>query len=252
MTAAVAERVRHSSATYVRYELLRGFRNRRFFLFSLVFPVVLYLLVAGPNRDQTLQGIPFATYYMAGMVSWGTMTAVVAGGARIAAERSIGWNRQLRISPLPMRTYFLTKLASGYLVAIVSIAVLYLAGAAFGVSLSAGAWVQMTALILIGLIPFAVLGVLLGHLLTIESMGPALGGVTSLFALLGGAWGPTATGGFLLALVKCLPSYWLVQAGKTAYGGDSWPLQAWIVLVVWTVGLTALAVWVYRRDTGRV
>ena len=76
---------------------------------------------------------------MAGMVSWGTMTAVVAGGARIAAERSIGWNRQLRVSPLPVRTYFLTKLASGYLVALVSIAVLYLAGAAFDVRLGAGA-----------------------------------------------------------------------------------------------------------------
>src|SRR5262249_39118663 len=128
MTAAVTtDHVRRSSATYVRYEVLRVFRNRRFFLFSLVFPVVLYVLVAGPNRDQSLQGIPFPTYYMAGMVSWGTMTAVVAGGARIAAERSIGWNRQLRVSPLSMRTYFLTKLASGYLVALVSIAVLYLA-----------------------------------------------------------------------------------------------------------------------------
>jgi ABC-2 type transport system permease protein len=83
-------------------------------------------------------------------------------------------------------------------------------------------------------------------------MGPALGGVTSLFALLGGAWGPTASGGWLLVLVKCLPSYWLVQAGKTAYGGDSWPLQAWIVVAVWTAGLTALALWVYRRDTGRI
>jgi ABC-2 type transport system permease protein len=252
MTAALAEPRRRSSATYVRYEVLRVFRNRRFFLFSLVFPVVLFLLVAGPNRDQTLQGIPFPTYYMAGMVSWGTMTAVVAGGARIAAERSIGWNRQLRVSPLPVRTYFLTKLASGYLMALVSIIVLYLAGTAFDVRLSAGQWVQMTALILIGLIPFAVLGILLGHLLTVDSMGPALGGVTSLFALLGGAWGPTASGGWLLVLVKCLPSYWLVQAGKTAYGGDSWPLQAWIVVAVWTAGLSALALWVYRRDTGRI
>ncbi len=252
MTAAVVERTRHSSAIYVRYEMLRVFRNRRFFLFSLVFPVVLFVLVAGPNRDQTLQGIPFPTYYMAGMVSWGTMTAVIAGGARIAAERSIGWNRQLRVSPLSVRTYFLTKLASGYLMALVSIAVLYVAGAAFDVRLGAGEWVQMTALILVGLIPFAVLGILLGHLLTIESMGPALGGVTSLFALLGGAWGPTATSGWLFQVVKCLPSYWLVQAGKTAYGGDSWPLQAWIVLVVWTAALSALAVWVYRRDTGRL
>jgi ABC-2 type transport system permease protein len=240
-----------STTTYVRYEVLRTFRNRRFFLFSLVFPLVLFLLVAGPNRDQTLEDIPFATYYMAGMVAWGTMAAVIVGGARIAAERSIGWNRQLRVSPLSMRTYFETKLASGYLVALASIAVLYIAGTALGVRLSAGHWVEMTALVLIGLVPFAVLGILLGHLLTIESMGPAIGGITSLFALLGGAWGPTISGGLLLGLIKCLPSYWLVQAGKTAYGGGAWPLQAWIVLVVWTAVLAVLAVLAYRRDTAR-
>ncbi len=56
-------------------------------------------------------------------------------------------------------------------------------------------------------------------------MGPAIGGATSLFALLGGAWGPTATSGWLFEVVKCLPSYWLVQAGKSAYGGDAWPAQ---------------------------
>ncbi len=30
-----------SSSTYLRYELLRTFRNRRFLLFSLVFPLIL-------------------------------------------------------------------------------------------------------------------------------------------------------------------------------------------------------------------
>jgi ABC-2 type transport system permease protein len=251
-TLAVAPATsRASTTTYVRYELLRTFRNRRFLLFSLVFPLVLFLLVAGPNKDQTLQGIPFPTYYMTGMVAWGTMAAVIAGGARIAAERTIGWHRQLRVSPLPVRTYFQTKVASGYLVAMTSIAVLYVAGASMGVRLSAAHWVEMTALILIGLVPFAVLGILLGHLLTVDSMGPAIGGITSLFALLGGAWGPTATAGWLFTLVKCLPSYWLVHAAKTGYGGDAWPPQAWLVLVVWTAALLAVTVRVYRRDTAR-
>ena len=237
-----------SSSTYVRYELLRTFRNRRFFGFSLIFPLVLFLVVAGPNRDATLQGLPFATYYMAGMVSWGAMAAVIAGGARIAAERSIGWHRQLRISPLRLRTYLGTKLASGYSVAVVSIAVLYTAGVALGVRLTAAHWIEMTALILIGLIPFAVLGVLLGQLLTVDSMGPAIGGITALFALLGGAWGPVTDGGALDAIARALPSYWLVQAARTGDGGDAWPAEAWIVLAVWTAGLTALTVWAYRRD----
>ena len=31
---------------------LRTFRNRRFFFFSLGFPLVLYFLIAGPNRNE--------------------------------------------------------------------------------------------------------------------------------------------------------------------------------------------------------
>ena len=77
-----------TAVTYTRYEMLRTFRNTRFFIFSLIFPLVLFLLVAGPNRDAELAGISFPLYYMTGMVSWGTMMAVIGGGARIAAERS--------------------------------------------------------------------------------------------------------------------------------------------------------------------
>jgi hypothetical protein len=39
-------------STYVRYELVRNFRNRRFFLFIVGFPLVLYLLIAAPNRHE--------------------------------------------------------------------------------------------------------------------------------------------------------------------------------------------------------
>jgi ABC-2 type transport system permease protein len=96
------------------------------------------------------------------------------------------------------------------------------------------------------------LGVLMGHLLTVDSLGPAMGGVTAIFALFGGTWGPIATGGALHAIVQGIPSYWLVQAGKTSLGGDAWPPRAWLVIGLWTVGLGALARWAYQRDTKRV
>jgi ABC-2 type transport system permease protein len=240
-----------SSTTYLRYEAIRTLRNRRFFIFSLGFPVVLYLVIAGPNRHQKLGGIPFALYFMTGMVAWGTMAAVMAGGARIALERQVGWHRQLRITPLTTRAYFGAKVATGYGMAAVSIALLFTLGASFGVRLSAGAWLTMTGLILVGLIPFAILGILLGHLLTADSMGPAMGGITSLLALLGGAYGPVASTGVMLTIVKGLPSYWLVQAGKSALTGHSWPASAWIVVAVWSLVLLRLTAYVYQRDTAR-
>src|SRR6202043_245970 len=98
--------------SYTRYELVRTLRNRRFFVLSLGFPLVLFFLIAGPQRNvHNLggTGISAPMYFMVGMVAFGTMSAVLSCGARIAAERAAGWNRQLRISPLSTRAYFLAK-----------------------------------------------------------------------------------------------------------------------------------------------
>jgi ABC-2 type transport system permease protein len=237
--------------TYLKYELLRALRNTRFLLFSLGFPVILFLLIAGANRHQQLGGIPFPLYYMAGMVTWGTMAAMVSSGARISTERAVGWNRQLRLTPLSVRTYLRAKVLGGYLIALTSIVLLYAAGIALGVRLPADRWLGMTFLVLVGLIPFAALGIWLGHVLTPEAIGPAMGGITALVALLGGAWGPLASKGIMLHVAQALPSYWLVQAGRSAATGTGWGAGGWGVIAVWTVVFGLLAARAFRRDTGR-
>ena len=70
--------------------------------------------------------------------------------------------------------------------------------------------------------------------------------------LLGGTWGPIAASGAMHDIARVLPSYWLVQAGKSAASGQGWPLEAWVVIGVWTAVLVRLAATVYRRDTKRV
>ncbi len=242
-----------SKATYLRAEIVRTFRNRRFLLFSLGFPLVLFLAVGGANKDRSLSGIGFALYYMSGMVAWGSMVAIVSSGARISTERQTGWTRQLRITPLRTRTYFTAKIVCGYLLALLTIVVLYVAGFFLDVHLRVSEWATMTGLVLVGLVPFAVLGVLLGHLVKPDSLGPAVGGITSLFALLGGAWGPLGSSRVLTDAAKCLPSFWLVQSAKVVLHGPAWPpAEEWVVLAVWTLALGRLAVLVYQRDTARV
>jgi ABC-2 type transport system permease protein len=238
----------------MRLELLRMFRNRRFFIFSLGFPVVLYFLIAGPNRDnQDLggSGISAPVYYMVGLVAFGAMTAVLSAGARISAERSTGWNRQLRITPLTTRDYFRTKVLTGYAAACATILVMYLAGAVLGVSLPARNWVEMTGLILIGLVPFAAGAIAMGHLVPVDAIGPAMGGTTGILAFLGGSWFPITGSGVFATIAKCLPSYWLVQASHVGLGGAAWGLTGWLVVAAWTVALSAVAFRAYRRDTAR-
>jgi ABC-2 type transport system permease protein len=241
-----------TGSTYLRYEVLGNFRNLRFVFFTLAWPLILFFTVAGPQRHHTFDGIAFPLYFMTGMAVMGTMIAVVSNGARIAAERSVGWTRQLRITPLTTGAYFSAKVVCGYLMALITIVAMFLAGTALGVRLSAGEWLTVTGLLLIGLVPIALLGLVLGHLLTPDSLAPAVGGVVTLFALLGGAYGfLVATSGPLFEVMKALPSYWLVQAGKTALGGGSWPAEGWVVIAIWTAVLAPIAVLVYRRDTVR-
>jgi ABC-2 type transport system permease protein len=243
------------SVTYVRYELLRTFRNRRFFFLGLGFPLVLFFVIATPNRhehDLSHTGISAPLYFMVGLASFGAMNSMLSSGARIAAERSAGWQRQLRITPLSTRMYFRTKVLTGYAMALLTIVLLDAAGMSLGVSLPAGTWLHMTELMLIGLLPFAALGIVMGHMLTTDSIGPAMGGVTALLALLGGTWFPISGHGAMHDIAQGLPSYWLVQASHVAIGGNGWGTRGWVVLVAWTGVLAVLAHRAYRRDTERV
>lgn len=240
--------------TYLRYEIVRVVRARRFFVFSIAFPLILYYMIAGPNRSENDfggSGISAPLYLMAGLVAFGTMNTVLSTGSRIASERAVGWNRQLRLTPLSTRAYFRTKVLTAYLMAGITIVLIYGAGISLGVRLSADDWFRMTVLILIGLIPFAALGIFMGHVLSVDSIGPAMGGTTAFLSLLGGVWFPITSSSALHDLAEALPSFWLVQASRVSIGGHGWSSTGWLVVGVWTAAMAALATRAYRRDTAR-
>jgi len=240
--------------TYLRYELRRTFRNRRFFVFSLGFPIALFFMIAGPNRhthDFGGSGLSAPLYYMVGLSSFGTMMAMVSTGARIAGERQVGWTRQLRVTPLSSRDYLRAKVVTAYAMAGLSVASLYVSGAILGVSIPVGKWIQMTILIAIALLPFAALGIFLGHLLNVDAIGPATGGTVTVLAFISGTWFPVNSG-FFHAVGQFVPSYWLVQAAHVPTNGQPWGTRGWADVLVWTAVLVGAAGYAYRRDTGRL
>ena len=239
---------------YTRFELRRTLRNGRLLIFSLGFPLLLFLTIAGPNRDVddfAGTGISLPLYYMVGLVAFGAMMALISSGARIATERTEGWTRQLRITPLPAGAYLRAKVITGYAMAMLNLLTLYATGVALGVRLSADRWLEMTGLILVGLMPFAALGVCIGHLLTADTIGPAAGGLVSLLALVSGNWFPLGDS-VMGDIAQGLPSYWLVQASHVSLGEGGWGVTGWIVVGAWSACLGLLAIAVHRRDTERV
>lgn len=193
---------------YTRFELVRTFRNWRLLLFSLGFPLILFFVIAAPNRHEgnlSGTGISLPLYHMVGLVSFGAMMALISSGARIArAHRRL--DAPAGDHAADRGPYFRAKVLTGYAMAIATIGLLYASGIAIGVSLPAGRWLEMTGLILIALVPFAALGILLGHLLTADSIGPATGGIVSLLALLSGTWFPFGSHGLMHDIAQFLPS----------------------------------------------
>ncbi len=238
--------------THVHYEILRSLRNRQIVFLSLALPLVIFYAVATGQRHTVTDGISFPLYFMTAMAAYGAMWAAITPGTRIARDRSKGWVRALRITPLRAWTDVVTKILTAYLVALPALALLYLAGASLGVRLDAPQWFEMTGLLLVGLAPIIAAGIALGHLLTVDALAPAAGGFVVLLTLFGGAFGQLFSRGAMLTIVKLLPSYWLVHAGKTVVGSSSWPAEGWIVVAVWTLCLVPLAALAYRHDTAVV
>ena len=124
-------------------------------------------------------------------------------------------------------------------------------GISLGVRLPLREWVQMTALIAVGLIPFAALGVVIGHLVTPDSIGPcwAARPRCSRCSAAPGSRSPAAT---MQKIAEALPSYWLVQAGHVALGGHGWSSDGLARDRRLDGRGVVLARQAYRRDTERV
>ena len=241
-----------NAATHVRYELLRSVRNRLTWALSLALPLVVYYAVASGQRHAFVYaaGVSFPLYFMTGMAAYGAMFAAIGPGGRLARDRARGWTRQLRITPLRARTDYLAKTLAAYLVALPALVLVFLAGVTLGVRLGAAQWLEMSGLLLIGLVPFVLMGIILGHLVATDALVPVMGWLVVFFALFGGAFGSLFNSGAMLTVVKGLPSYWLVHAGAAALLHGDWPAEGWIVLACWTAALVPLAVLAYRHDTG--
>jgi ABC-2 type transport system permease protein len=243
------------NAKYLALEIRRVVRAPRFLIFTVGFPVVFYLLFSsiyggqGSAADQTAT----KAWLMAGMAAFGALTAAVSTGTRIAVERGAGWQRQLRLTPLSGGAYLVTKALVGMVVAIGPLLLVCLIGAATGVRLDAAGWGQLVLGTWVGLLPFAVLGVLIGQLATPDSV-QAIGSATfMLLSIGGGLWfPPQVMPDWLSRLAHVLPSFWYGGIGRDAVSGQGVTTQTVLVLGVWTVVLALVAARRFRADTARV
>jgi ABC-2 type transport system permease protein len=242
--------------TYLALEAKRALRNPRFLLFTMAFPVVIFLIDVGAFGKGDVPGshASYASYLMVSMAAWGGFMAAMNTGARTAVERSSGWQRQLRLTPLRPMAYLIGKAAVGTLVALPPIVVVALIGRFVeGVHLSGGGWAQVILGVWVATIPFAVLGLLVGQLATSETLQVFTSGLMIVLGFLGGVLIPiTVFPNWMADIARVLPSYWLADIGHGALLGNTDIGKAVIWLAGWTVVLAFAVVRRYQRDSARV
>ncbi|MBO0839928.1 MAG: ABC transporter permease [Sciscionella sp.] len=242
---------------YLALEVKRAIRNPRTLIFTLAFPVALFLLYCGMYGNQTIDPSTHVTakaYLMVSMAAYGAFMAAMTGASRTALERASGWQRQLRLTPLTGSGYLLAKGLVALLVALPPIVLVSaIGGLAEGVHLSAGGWLQVVLGVWAATIPFAVLGLLVGQLATADSLQPITMTLMLLLAFIGGIFIPTAIFPHWLAnIAQVLPSYWLAEIGHGALYGNTDVGKAVLILGIYTVVLGFAVVRRYRRDSARV
>jgi ABC-2 type transport system permease protein len=225
-------------------EIKRLRRNRRYLIFTVGLPVVLYLIFA--KQKATGYGVSFAAFYMVGMASFGAFSGAFNNNTiRISQERKEGWIRQLRLTPLPANGYVVAKILASMATSVPAIVIVLLLGRFDGaIHMPAWKWIAIGVTIWLGTLIFAALAVAIGYLFDPDSVQPVAIALYFLFVIFGGIWFPLSGG--LKTFGEITPTYWVIRISTDVLRDGTVPVAGVLVILAWLVGFVALATWVVR------
>ena len=235
-----------------RIEIVRLRRNKRYMMFTLALPVVLYLLVAKQVQHVTAYGVAYKAYYMVAMASFGAFSGALTGNAqRISQERKDGWIRQLRLTPLPPQSYVIAKVIASLATSIPSIVIVLLLGRFYGgVELAGWKWVVIGLAVWFGTLVFTALAVAIGYRFMPDTVQPMTMFVYLVMTFLGGVW--FALGGVLQDIGQALPTYQIIKIGTDVIGKGTVSAVSVAVILAWLAGVVILATLAVRATAETV
>jgi len=245
--------VEGSRLTALGLEVRRMLRNRRTLMFVLVFPSLFFMMFrgtatrgAGPNGDIAL------AYLLISMSVYGAMVGTTAGGATVAIERSLGWSRQLRVTPLTPAAYIAMKVLTAMVLSFVAVVTAFIVGALTGVHMAPMVWLLSGLAAWLSSLVFAAFGLFMGFLLPSENVMQFVGPLLAILAMFGGLFMPLQMmPQSIQTIAKFTPVYGVGQLARAPLIGGLTPLAV-EGLVAWTVIFAVGATRAFRRDTARV
>jgi ABC-2 type transport system permease protein len=233
------------------FQLRRIGRNRQYLVFTVLLPAlftVFFTKIFGAQAGSGAQYQDYADTYMVSMMAYGALGAALGATIRLAFDRTNGWLRQLRVTPVRPAHLLATDVLVGALLTLPSLLVVALVGRfADGVRLPLGSWIALVAVLWTGSVAFVALGLLVGLLLEARAAGAATGILGAALAALGGLWVPVEIfPSGMRALASGMPSYWYAGLGRDVVAGHAPSAGGVLVLAGFTVGFAALA-WAATR-----
>ncbi|MFC6661286.1 ABC transporter permease [Deinococcus multiflagellatus] len=148
-------------------ELRRMLRNPMFAVGTIGFPVMFFALFGlSAVNETTSQGLKVGPLILVNFGAYSLLSlAMFSFGSAVALERTGGWLRLLRASPMPTALYFAGKLLAALLFSALSLTVLYtFAHVAGGVTIPALTALALLGKLLLGMVPLIALGLCIGFL----------------------------------------------------------------------------------------
>ncbi|XCW06595.1 ABC transporter permease [Streptomyces sp. HUAS MG47] len=237
-------------ASYVMLEVRRTLRDTGFAIGSVAVPVLMYLLFTNLGDDAG----DWKTASMVGMAAYGALNAALSVGGGVAEDKSVGWLRQLRITPMTPRQVVVGRALTGSVVVLPAIAAVLAAGALVnGVRMDAWQWPAVAVVLWLGSLPFTLLGLGNGYRLTPQTTGVMNVACTMGLAIVGGLWFPAQLFPDWLRTVSGLtPTNRFAEVGRAVTEGTAPGFAAMAVITVWALLFGSYAAFSYRRSARTV
>lgn len=238
--------------TALGLEVRRVLRNRRTVMFILVFPSVFFFMFGLTAKNQPRGGPEAIAYVMISMAVYGAMVGTTSGGAAVAIERSLGWSRQLRLTPLRPAAYVAMKVLTAMTLGLIAIVAEYAVGAIAGVRMAPEVWILSGFAAWLCSFVFAAFGLFMGFLLPSENVMQFVGPLLAVLAMFGGLFIPlSALSPTLRTVARFSPVWGVGQLARAPLVGG-FSSAAVLSVAVWTLAFGMGAMVLFRRDTARV
>lgn len=226
-------------AVEVADELRNIFREPTALFFAILMPVGFFALFVSLYGNQGSGSVPAGTAMLATFGTFAVLSVALTNpGISVAADRERGWLRAKRVSAVPVTLTLAAKVVAALPYAAGVLAAMTLtAGLTGSLDASVADLLRVLAVLLVGALPFALLGLAVGFQAGANAAAAILNAFLFPAAVLSGLWMPLEILPDVFGqIAQFLPTYHLAQLALAQLDGGAVVGHALVLL-----GMTAVA-----------